>query len=552
MRKKILIVGGVAGGASCAARMRRLDETAEIIMFEKGAYISFANCGLPYYIGGTIKDRDDLIIQTPQKFKDRFNIDVRVNAEVTAIHPAEKTIEVRTNATTTVEHYDALVLSPGTFPVKPPLPGIDSPIVFTLRSIPDTDRINEHINKKLPHRAVVIGGGFIGLEMAENLRHRGLEVTLVEMLDQVFTPADKEMVAVLHQHLTMNKVRLVIGSGVKEIIPSSDFSAEVLLSNNEKIPAELIILSIGVKPDTAFVKKAGIAMGERETILVDKHLRTDKPDIYAVGDAVEVTDFISGKKVHVPLAGPANRQGRIAADAIAGMESVYRNTQGTAICKIFDLTAAVTGLNEKNAKRWEIPYVKSYTHGSSHASYYPGSFPLSIKLLFEPQKGKLLGAQVIGKDGVDKRIDVLATALRHGLTVYDLAELELAYTPPYGSAKDPVNIAGFVAQNILEKRMPVFYAEEVASIDRRTQTILDVRTSDEHKQGAIEGSLCIPVDELRMRLSELDKSKDIFAYCKVGLRGYLATRILLQLGYKVKNLSGGYKTYSNAQTMASA
>ena len=549
MGKKILIVGGVAGGASCAARMRRLDESAEIVMFEKGEYISFANCGLPYYIGDTIKDRENLIIQTPQKFKDRFNVDVRTNAEVISINSAEKTISIRNGGSTYHEHYDALVLSPGTSPIRPPLRGIDSPVVFTLRNIPDTDRIRAYVDSKQARRAVVIGGGFIGLEMAESLRYRGLEVTLVEMLDQVFTPADKEMASVLHQHLIMNGVRLILGNGVKEILPTGDTSAEVLLMSGERIPTELIILAIGVKPDTEFVKKSGIAVGERGTIVVDQHMRTDKPDIYAVGDAVEVVDFISGKKVHVPLAGPANRQGRIAADNIAGIHTVYKNTQGTAICKIFDLTAAVTGLNEKNAIKWGIPYVKSYTHGSSHASYYPGSFPLSIKILFEPKTGKLLGAQVIGKDGIDKRIDVFATALRNGLTVYDLAELELAYAPPYGSAKDPVNIAGFVAQNILEGRMPVFYAEDVESIDHAMQQLLDVRSNVEHKQGAIDNSLCIPIDELRTRLHELNTEKEILVYCKVGLRGYLAARILMQHGFRVRNLSGGYKTYTTMQSV---
>ncbi|MGB7567138.1 MAG: CoA-disulfide reductase [Chitinivibrionales bacterium] len=547
MGKKILIVGGVAGGASCAARMRRLDESAEIIMFEKGDYISFANCGLPYYIGDAIKDRENLIIQTPEKFKERFNVDVRTNSEVTVINPVDKTVTVRTKESTYGERYDALVLSPGTSPIRPPLRGIHSPIVFTLRNIPDTDHIRAYVDKKLARRAAVIGGGFIGLEMAENLRHRGLEVTLVEMLDQVFTPADKEMASVLHQHLIMNGVRLVLGNGVKEILPTGDTTAEVLLNSGERIPTELVILSIGVKPDTEFVKKSGIAVGDRGTIIVDEHMRTDKPDIYAVGDAVEVADFITGKKVHVPLAGPANRQGRIAADNIAGIDSVYKNTQGTAICKIFDLTAAVTGLNEKSAKRWGIPFLKSYTHGTSHAGYYPGAYPLSIKILFAPKSGKLLGAQVIGKDGVDKRIDVFATALRHGLTVYDLAELELAYAPPYGSAKDPVNMAGFVAQNILEGCMPVFYAEDVASIDGSRQQFLDVRTTPEHELGAIDNSLCIPVDELRMRMNELDKEKEIMIYCQVGLRGYLAARMLMQRGFRVKNLSGGYKTYTNSR-----
>jgi NADPH-dependent 2,4-dienoyl-CoA reductase/sulfur reductase-like enzyme len=546
LKDKQILVYCHSGNRSAVA-IRRLDESADIIMFEKGEYISFANCGLPYYIGDMIKDREDLIIQTPQKFRDRFNVDVRTNSEVTSIDTAGKTVTVRTKESTYKERFDTLVLSPGTTPIRPPLPGIDSPIVFTLRNIPDTDRIRAYVDKKLARRAVVIGGGFIGLEMAENLRHRGLEITLVEMLDQVFTPADKEMASILHQHLTMNGVRLILGDGVKEIIPTGDACAEVVLNSSKRIPTELIILSIGVKPDTEFVKNSGIAMSDRGTIIVDGHMRTDKPDVYAVGDAVEVVDFVSGKKVHVPLAGPANRQGRIAADNIAGIDTVYKNTQGTAICKIFDLTIAVTGINEKNAKRWEIPFLKSYTHGSSHASYYPGSFPLSIKILFDPKSGKLLGTQIIGKEGVDKRIDIFATALRHGLTVYDLAELELAYAPPYGSAKDPVNIAGFVAQNILEGRMPVFYAEDVASIDHATQQILDVRSTVEHKQGAIDNSLCIPIDELRARLNELNIEKEILVYCQVGLRGYLATRILAQHGFHVKNLSGGYKTFFDSR-----
>jgi NADPH-dependent 2,4-dienoyl-CoA reductase/sulfur reductase-like enzyme/rhodanese-related sulfurtransferase len=514
-------------------------------MFEKGEYISFANCGLPYYIGGAIKERENLIIQTPEKFTTRFNVEVRTNSEVMAIDPVAMTILVRHGRDTYSERFDDLVLSPGSAPIHPPIKGIDAPMIFSLRTIPDTDRIRAHIDKKKSRRAVVIGGGFIGLEMVENLRRRGLEVTLVELLDQVFTPADKEMANVLHQHITMNGVRLVLGNGVKEITPSGGESAEVVLNSGEKILSDLIVVAIGVKPDTGFVRTSGIDVSDRGTIVVDEHMRTNKPHIYAVGDAVEVTDFVSGRKVNVPLAGPANRQGRIAADNIAGIDSTYKNTQGTAICQVFDLTAAVTGINEKTARSLGIPYQKSYTHGASHASYYPGAFPLSIKLLFEPGAGKLLGAQIIGKEGVDKRIDVLASALRHHLTIFDLTELELAYAPPYGSAKDPVNIAGFVAQNIIEKRMPVFFAEDVAGLDTARQTLLDVRTTFEHKQGAIDGSLCIPVDELRNRLRELDKNKEILVYCQVGLRGYIATRILLQQGFRAKNLSGGYKTYLN-------
>lgn len=550
MAKKIVIVGGVAGGASCAARLRRLDEKAEIVMFEKGEYISYANCGLPYYIGETIKDRENLIIQTPQKFKERFNVIVRTECEVTAIDTKNKTVTVSNKGTTFTESYDSLVLSPGTAPIKPPLKGIASPIVFTLRTIPDTDKIKAYVDSKRAQRAVVVGGGFIGLEMAESLRHRGMDVTLVELMDQVFMPADKEMATILHQHMTMSGVRLILSDGVDGIEDMGADKAELILKSGERIPTELIILAIGVKPDTVFVKNSGIECSDRGTIIVDNTMKTSAPDVFAVGDACEVVDFISGKKVHVPLAGPANRQGRIAADVICGIDSTYKNTQGTAICKVFDLTAAVTGLNEKNARKWAIPFVKSYTHGSSHAGYYPGAFPISIKILFDPATGRLLGAQVIGKDGVDKRIDVFATAIRYNLTVFDLSELELAYAPPYGSAKDPVNMAGFVAENILRGKMCAFYAEDISSVNPATQILLDVRTKLEHEQGAIDNSLNIPIDALRSRLQELDKSKEIMVYCQVGLRGYLAARILLQNGFKARNLSGGYKTFSTAQTVS--
>jgi NADPH-dependent 2,4-dienoyl-CoA reductase/sulfur reductase-like enzyme/rhodanese-related sulfurtransferase len=547
--KKILVVGGVAGGASFAARMRRLDESARITVFDKGDYVSFANCGLPYFIGDTIKERENLIIQTPQKFKQRFNIDIRVQTEVIGVDTNEKTIRVRDEKGTTKEPYDVLLLAPGCTPVRPPIPGIDSPVVHTLRTIPDTDRIKQLVDKGNARRAVVIGGGFIGLEMAESLRQRGLEVTMVELLDQVFAPTDREMAASLHQHLTINGVRLMLSHGVTAIRDDSTQTASVELDNGTQLQAELIILAIGVKPDTGFLKTSAIALTDRGAIIVSDRLQTNVPDVYAVGDAVEVVDFVSGTKTLIPLAGPANRQGRIAADNVAGAASTYKNTQGTAICKVFDLTAAVTGLNEKNARKFGIPYLKSYTHSTSHASYYPGAFPLSLKILFSPDTGKLLGAQVIGKDGVDKRIDVLATALRHGLTVYDLSELELAYAPPYGSAKDPVNVAGFVGQNILENKMPVLYPEQVASFDPTTQALLDVRTKDENDRGSIPNSQLIPLDSLRQRLDELDKGKEILAYCQVGLRGYLATRILIANGFRAKNLSGGYTTWSATQAL---
>jgi NADPH-dependent 2,4-dienoyl-CoA reductase/sulfur reductase-like enzyme/peroxiredoxin family protein/rhodanese-related sulfurtransferase/TusA-related sulfurtransferase len=547
--KKIVVVGGVAGGASFAARMRRLDESAQIVIFDKGDYISFANCGLPYYIGQAIKNRDNLIIQTPQKFRDRFNIDVRVRSEVVSVDPAAKKVTVRFGDKTYDEPFDFLLLSPGCTPVRPPLPGIDSPIVHTLRTIPDTDKIKAMVDKGDARRAVVIGGGFIGLEMAENLRRRGLDVTIVELLDQVFMPADKEMATSLHQHLTINGVRLMLGRSVTRIASDGAGATSVVLDNGGQIPADLIILAVGVKPDTGFLKNSGIELNERGALVVNDHLQTNQLNVYAAGDAVEVVDFVSGKKILVPLAGPANRQGRIAADNIAGIPSVYKKTQGTAICKVFDLTAAVTGINEKTAKRLGIPFVKSYTHSTNHASYYPGSFPLSIKLLFAPDTGMVLGGQVIGKEGVDKRIDVLAAAIRHGLTVYDLGDLELAYAPPFSGAKDPVNIAGFVGQNIIDKRMPVFYGDDIASIDAKHQILLDVRTTDEHDQGNIQNSLCIPLDSLRNRMGELDKAKEIMVYCQVGLRGYLATRILLENGFKAKNLSGGYKTWSASNTL---
>ena len=548
--KKILVVGGVAGGASFAARMRRLDEESKIIMFEKGDYISFANCGLPYHIGETITERDNLIIQTPEKFNTRFNIDIRTGSEVISIDTSAKKVTVRSSENTYEESYDALVLSPGAEPIKPPIPGINSNKIHTLRTIPDMDLIKGEIDKQNVRTAAVVGGGFIGLEMAENLRHRGIEVTLIELLDQVFAPADKEMAQILHQHLQLNSVRLMMNDGAEEFKENKNGTVEIRLKSGEKVVVDMVILAIGVRPDTRFVKEAGINVNERGAIVVNEHLMTNVEDVYAVGDAIEVTDFVSGKKMHIPLAGPANRQARIVADNIAGGNSVYKNTQGTAICKIFDLAGAVTGLNEKNARKFGIDYLKSYTHSSSHAGYYPGSYPISVKILFAPGDGKLLGAQVIGKVGVDKRIDIFATAIRHGLTVSELSELELSYAPPYGSAKDAVNIAGFTAENILNGTMPVFYPDDIKKDDLES-ILLDVRTDEEFEMGAIEGAKLIPLDSLRSRFSELDKTKTINVYCQVGLRGYLATRILLQHGFKARNLSGGYKTYLSSKELAS-
>ncbi len=539
--KKILVVGGVAGGASFCARMRRLDEHAQIIMFEKGQYISFANCGLPYHIGEVIKDHDDLIIQTPQSFSSRFNIDIRIRSEVKAIDTEKRIVTVLHDGSIYEESYDYIVLSPGAEPLKPPIKGIDNKKILSLRNIPDMDRIKLLVDNNSIKHAAVIGGGFIGLEMAENLRNRNIEVTQIELSDQVFTPADPEMAYFIHQHLKENGVELLLNDGADSFRENESGIIEIELKSGKIVKVDLVILAIGVKPDTDFIKNSGIKLNERGAIVVDNHLRTNISEIYAVGDAIEVTDFISGKKVMVPLAGPANRQARIAADNIAGFDSVYKNTQGTAICKIFDLTAAVTGLNEKMAKRAEIDYLKSYTHSASHATYYPGSSQLSVKILFSPTTGKLLGAQVIGKDGVDKRIDVLAAALRHGLTVTDLSELELSYAPPYGSAKDAVNIAGFTADNILKGIMPVWYSEDFQE-NRSKCTIIDVRTSDEFTMGHLENARNIPLDQLRKRIGEIDKERPVLVYCQVGLRGHVATRILLQNGFKTMNLSGGYKT----------
>ena len=547
--KRIIVVGGGAGGASFAARMRRLDETAVMTLFDKGDFISFANCGLPYYIGNTIKERDNLLIQTPLGFKKRFNIDVKIRTEVKSIDGRRKKIVVQSEGNSREESFDYLLLAPGVMPVRPKIRGIESPHVHTLRTIPDTDRIRALVDTGTVKSAVVIGGGFIGLEMAENFRQRGIEVTLVEMLDQVFAPADREMAENLHRHLTMNGVRLLLKNGVTDIVDDGTGNVAVIVSDGNAIRAQLVLLAIGVKPDTAFIAGSGVMLAGNGAVVVDDHMKTSVDGIYAVGDGVEIEEFVTGKKMLIPLAGPAARQGRIAADNIAGIPSTYKKTQGTAICKVFDLTAAVTGLNEKNALQWGIPCVKSYTHSSSHASYYPGAYPLSIKLLFSPDSGQLLGAQVIGKDGIDKRIDVFATAIRRKMTVEDLSELELAYAPPFGSAKDPVNMAGFVARNILEKRMPVFYSEEIAALDPARGVLLDVRTTLENEQGCIPGSQCIPVDSLRDRLSEIDKNKMVFVYCQVGVRGYLATRILLANGFRAKNLSGGYKTWSSESTV---
>ncbi len=548
MSKKIIIVGGVAGGASAAARLRRLDEDAEIILFEKGEHISFANCGLPYYIGGIISDKEKLLVQTPEKMKERFRIDVRVNSEVLKINTDDKTVEVLNipENRTYIESYDKLILSPGAEPIRPRLPGIDSKKVFTLRNIPDTYRIKDFVDKMNPRRAVVVGAGFIGLEVAENLHLRGVKVTVVELADHVIGPLDYDMAALVHQHMKTKDVEFYLKDAV-EAFEEDDASISVKLSSGRVLKADMVIMGIGVKPESQLAVNAGLRIGKTGGIYVDEYLQTSNKDIYAVGDAIEIMDFVSGNEALIPLAGPANKQGRIAANNISGLAEKFEGTQGTSIVKVFDITVAITGNNERILKKNGIEYEKSFTHSGSHAGYYPGAIPMSIKLLFGKKDGKILGAQIVGYDGVDKRMDVLSTAMRAGMTVFDLEKLELSYAPPYSSAKDPVNIAGYVASNILKKDCGVFHWDDVGSIDASKALLIDVRAPEEYSLGTIKDALNIPVDEIRGRLNEIPRGKDIYVFCQVGLRGYLASRILMQSGYKnVKNLSGGYKTYQMA------
>jgi NADPH-dependent 2,4-dienoyl-CoA reductase/sulfur reductase-like enzyme/peroxiredoxin family protein/rhodanese-related sulfurtransferase/TusA-related sulfurtransferase len=541
MAKKVVIVGGVAGGASAAARLRRLDENAEIVMFERGEYISFANCGLPYYISGKISEREKLLVQTEEGMESRFNIDVRTRSEVTKIFRDTKEVEVACDGKIYRESYDYLILSPGAAPFVPPIKGVNKDGIYTLRNMADVDKIKAHVVERKPQKAAVIGGGYVGIEMAENLKEAGIDVMLIEAADQIMGPLDIEMARILEKHLVDNGVKLITKDAVEEF--GGTKIIEIKLKSGRTFDADIVILAIGVRPETKLAKEAGLEIGERGGIKVDEYLRTSDPNIYAVGDAIEVKDFVNEENTLIPLAGPANKQGRIAADNICGRNVKFNGTQGTSIIKVFDLTAASTGNNEKTLKRKGIPYIKSYTHSGSHAGYYPGAFVMTIKLLFSPEDGKILGAQIIGRDGVDKRIDVLATAIRHGLTVYDLEELELAYAPPYSSAKDPVNMAGFTAANILKGDMKIFHWDEIKKLDSNEYFLLDVRTKCEHDAGHIEGSVNIPVDELRSRIKEIPKNKKILVYCKVGLRGYIAYRILTQNGFEVYNLSGGYDIY---------
>lgn len=541
---KVVIIGGVAGGASCAARLRRLDEQAEIILFERGAHISFANCGLPYYIGGVIREKGNLLVQTPEGMNTRFAIDVRTESEVLSIDRAAKTVLVKNLASGEeyTQSYDKLVLSPGASPVRPP--HLSAPNIFTIRNLPDTFAVTSYIDEHHATRAIVVGGGFIGVEMAENLTERGVAVTLVELADQIMPPLDREMASYLHAHLKKHGVDLKLGVGLASV---SENGRSATLTDGTTIETDLITLGIGVRPETKLAKDAGLAIGTTGGIRVNEYLRTSDPDIYAVGDAIEVTDYITHLPALIPLAGPANKQGRIAANNIAHRPEIYKGTQGSSVLKVFDLTAASTGASEKSLRRAGIPYEKSYTHSLSHAGYYGGASLISVKLLYAPHTGKILGAQAIGKIGVEKRIDVLATAIRARMSVFDLEELELTYAPPYSSAKDPVNMAGYVASNLILGDCASIHWDEIGK--DAAGYLVDVRTAYEYERGTIKDAVNIPVDELRDRLGELPKDKPIHIICQVGLRGYIAYRILAANGFVgMKNLSGGYYLYHTATT----
>ncbi|WP_101573937.1 MULTISPECIES: FAD-dependent oxidoreductase [unclassified Alistipes] len=545
---KHIIIGGVAGGATAAARIRRADEEAEIVLLEKGKYISYANCGLPYYIGGAIAEREKLFLQTPASFGGRFNIDVRIENEAVGIDTAAKSVEVRrADGSTYTESYDKLLLSPGASPVRPPLKGIDSEGIFTLRNVDDTDRIKNYITTRTVASAVVVGAGFIGLEMAENLHRAGAGVSIVEMGNQVMAPVDFSIASHVHQHLLQKGVHLYLEQSV-ERFEKRDDKIEVFFTSGKSIATDLVILSIGVRPETALAKAAGLRIGETGGIWVDDYLQTSAADVYAVGDAIEFPHPLTGKPWLNYLANPANRQGRIVADnMVFGNTTRYEGAIGTSIAKVFDMTVASTGLAAKRLKQFGIPYASSTTHSASHAGYYPDALPLTLKLTFDPASGKLYGGQCVGYDGADKRIDQIALLIKQGGTVYDLIKVEHAYAPPFSSAKDPIAIAGYVAGNIISGAMPVATWRQMAEADRCDTLFLDVRTREEHAFGAIPGSVNIPLDELRGRIGELPRDKEIYIYCAVGLRGYLALKILTGHGFtRVKNLSGGYKTYATA------
>lgn len=541
---KIVIVGAVAGGASAAARARRLDENAEIILFERGEAPSFANCGLPYFIGGVIESRKRLLIAPRERLQQRYRLDVRTRTEVQQINLESKTLHVVNLETNEQydESYDKLILAPGASPLRPPIPGIELPGIYTLRDLRDADLLSQAARGA--KQAVVVGAGFIGLEVTENLTRRGIETTVVELADQVLPPWDAEMVAGVAQHLRDRGVQLQLADAA-EAFSQSGNQLEVHLRSGKKLNADFVVLSVGVRPENKLAIDAGLEVGQRGGIRVSDHMQTSDPDVYAVGDAVEVRHFIDGSPIQIPLGGPANRQGRIAADHIFGRGSRYRGTQGTAIVGVMEMTAAMTGFSEKALRAADFEYEKVYVHPGSHASYYPGSEQMTIKLLFGRDDGVILGAQVVGRAGVDKRIDVLAVAIQAGMSVYDLEEMELAYAPQYGAAKDPVNMAGFVAAGVLRGDQPVVHVDELASTGDRV--LVDVRTRQEFDRGHVPAAVNIPIEELRSRLAEIPSERPVVAYCQVGQRGYLATRLLLQKGYNAKNLSGGFTSYQQWQ-----
>ena len=542
---KVVIVGGVAGGATAAARIRRLDEQAEIVIFERSGYISYANCGLPYYVGDVIEDPEELTLQTPESFFARFRINAKVHHEVVAIHTDRKTVSVRdlTTGREFEENYDKLILSPGAKPTQPNMAGVDLPNVFTLRTVEDTLRIKEYINANHPKSVVLAGGGFISLELAENLRHLGLDVTIVQNGNQLMNPFDSDMACFIHNELRRNGIHLVFGQAV-EGFKDKYGGVEVLLKNGCTLSCDMAVLAIGVTPDTKLAKEAGLQLGIKDSIVVNERMETSVPDIYAAGDAVQVKNFVTGEDDLIALAGPANKQGRIIADNICGGDSRYNGSQGSSIVKIFDITAATTGINEKKAKSFGIDYDKVILSPMSHAGYYPGGKVMTMKVLFEKETFRLLGAQIIGYDGIDKRIDVIATAIRAGMKATELKELDLAYAPPYSSAKDPVNMAGFIIDNIANGVVKQWYLEDAPKLPTDgAVTLLDTRTVGEYRRGHIEGFINIPVDELRERINELDKSKPVYVICQSGLRSYIATRILMGYGFDAYNFTGGFRFF---------
>lgn len=544
---KIVIIGGVAGGASTATRLRRLDENAEIIMLERGEYVSFANCGLPYYIGNEIRNKDNLIVQTPERFKQRFNIDVRVLNEAIDIDKENKTVTIKNlqNDVIYTEKYDKLVLAPGAKSIVPNIEGIDNPKVFTLRNIPDTYKIKEYIDNNKPQNVVIVGGGYIGMEMMDNLFNIGMNVTVVELSDHLINSIDSDMSSFVKSYIENKGVKVILSNGVKRIYEGKE-SLKVELISGE-LSTDIVILSVGVKPESTLAEKAKLDLNDKGSIIVNEKMQTSDENIYALGDAVEITNFVTKQKGYIPLAGPANKQARIVANNICGIDSVYKGTQGSSIVKIFDIAVASTGINESAAKNANMNYDKVFIHPYSHATYYPNSLPLIIKVIYEKKTGKILGAQIVGYEGVDKRCDVFATAIRASMTASDLAELELSYAPPFSSAKDPVNMAGYVIENIISENIKTVHFEDVQRyLQDNSSVFLDVRTKAEfEKLGNIKGSLNIPVDELRNKVQEIDKNKKVIIVCQSGLRSYIAYRMLASKGYDCYNLSGGFSLYNS-------